>query len=213
MPITNTESFIDELKVALSSPLPGRAAHQSMDPLKPGVRQWNHDRPPRQSAVLILMHASSGELSFPLIQRPEYEGHHSGQIALPGGKMEESDLDLVETALRETREEIGVDSETIRIVGQLTKIYVPPSNYEILPVIGWTSSIQKYVPDEREVASVFDVTIAEFLDPVNQGQRGIKLKRGLTMDVPVFDFNGKVVWGATAMILSEMLAVLKRTKI
>lgn len=201
-----------KLKNALQENLPGREAHLLMDPLKDGQREWPQDAEPRESAVLILFYWDGTEYRFPLTKRPEYSGHHSGQVALPGGKYEEVDADLIQTALRETEEEIGVTASSVTVLGQLSDIYIPPSNFNIKPVVGWVDERPNFVLDPREVAKLFEPSVTDLLNGDLRTKKGIRLSNNVTVNVPCFDMVGEVVWGATAMILSELAAVIERIK-
>lgn len=204
---------IQELVAALASTLkgtlPGAEAHQLMSPKhRPGFKM-KFDAPPRPGAVMILLYEEAGNIQFPLIQRSEYHGVHSGQIALPGGKAEDSDADLIETATREAQEELGIDPQKIEIVGSLTSFFVAASNFQILPVVAYAKEFPQFIPDEREVAGVVKADLKVMLDPQTIKEKKITPAEGITFDAPYYDLNGKVVWGATAMMLSEFVTLTK----
>jgi 8-oxo-dGTP pyrophosphatase MutT (NUDIX family) len=163
---------------------------------------------PKVGAVLILLYQKSGQWYFPLIRRAEYDGVHGGQMALPGGKIEESDMDLVATAVRESEEEVGIDGRRVEVLGQLDPFWVGASNYEILPVIGYTSNVPQFVPEPSEVAEVVEAPVSEFLDPNNRKEKEIKV-RDFPLIAPYFDVSSHFVWGATAMILNEFITIIK----
>ena len=178
--------------------------------MKERPRNWDHGGiPPKESAVLLLIYDDGGEWKFPLIQRPTYEGAHSGQVSLPGGKYEETDTDLIDTAKRETFEEIGVKPEIINVLGELSELYVPPSNFNIKPVVGMACDKLDLVIDQREVEEVYHVTVGDLLDKNLRVQRDIKVGANVRINVPCFDFGQTIVWGATAMILSEFAGILE----
>lgn len=162
---------------------------------------------PKPGAVLILLYPESGAYYFPLIQRPAYEGVHSGQIALPGGKSERYDRNLYDTALRETEEEIGVPREDIRVIGALSQFYVAASNYEVLPVIGYIREKPVFVPDHVEVDEVIIGSVDRLTDRKYHKEKEMRV-RGFPLTTPYFDMQEKVVWGATAMMLSELVYIL-----
>jgi hypothetical protein len=156
---------------------------------------------------MILIHESDGELKFPLIQRPDYEGVHSGQIALPGGRYETIDQTLTNTALRETKEEIGVDS--IEVIGSLSQFYVAASNYDILPVVGFTKRKPVFIPDPTEVKEVITPTISQLLSRNNVKEKELVVRGGVKLWSPYFELEQRVVWGATAMMLSEFVDIIQ----
>ncbi|HOY30949.1 MAG TPA: CoA pyrophosphatase [Bacteroidales bacterium] len=195
--------FTDFLKVRLSKELPGKQAHFRMIP---SVRLSEFDPIPenaRKSSVLLLLFEKNGHLFTILIQRPEYNGVHSAQISFPGGSFEERDISLENTALRETEEEIGIDRKRVSIIGSLTDLYIPPSNYRIKPFVAFGSSIEKFTPDQREVQEIHTVDINEFAGNKNIKSKKIRIRNGMEYDTFYYDINGLTIWGATAMILSE----------
>ncbi|HET6227003.1 MAG TPA: CoA pyrophosphatase [Bacteroidia bacterium] len=202
--------FIEQLKVKLTEPLPGQAAQFLMVPgeiaqLKNKYAQpLNHQ--PKKSAVLILLYPLENGISTVLIERAVYVGVHSGQIAFPGGKAEETDPDLKYTALRETYEEIGIPMEKIEVLGNLTDVYINPSNYLVTPYIGYYSGSPDFIPNEREVQRIITIDI---LDPVNviKSEKKIMHSNGLSIYTPFYNVNGFTIWGATAMIMSELIAL------
>ena len=163
----------------------------------------------RKSAVLILLFPDHGKLKTVLIKRSEYDGVHSGQISFPGGKFENTDSTFEETALRETNEEIGVEPYNIEIIGQLTDFYIPPSNFLVKVFVGYSSKKPEYIPDRKEVQSIVEVDIDEFFDINNIAEKEFySTSRKTAVFAPCYLVNGLEIWGATAMILSELLDVL-----
>lgn len=204
------EELVRKLVVELQSDLPGDEAHQLMAPRhRPGFRM-KHDIPPRPGAVMILLYEEEGNIYFPLIQRSEYRGVHSGQIALPGGKAEDSDGGLVATAKREAEEELGIDPGKIEILGTLSSFYVAASNFQILPVVAYATEFPEFLPDEREVAGVLKAELTKMINPETIKEKEITPVEGITFDAPYYDLDGQVVWGATAMMLSEFVTLTKR---
>ena len=134
---------------------------------------------------------------------------HSGQISFPGGKMEETDRDRYETAIRETTEEIGINSEGLLVLGELTDIYVHVSDFNILPVVACLSGNQNYHPDKEEVDEVMEVSINDLLDNSRIKHTQVEIGHGVSINTPFFDFHDKVIWGATAMILSEFAYIIR----
>lgn len=206
-----TSELIGKLRSRLAHPLPGKEAHALMMPKLSsgsGVR-FKNTREPRKGAVLLLLYEKEGELYFPLIQRPVYEGVHSGQIAFPGGRWEEQDTDLYHTALREANEEVGVDPDLISVLGTLSKFMVSASNHLVLPVVGHCSSEPVFRRDPYEVDEVIEARLEELLDQQKRKETEITTAQGYKLKSPYFELNGKVVWGATAMMLSEFVEIMR----
>lgn len=207
----NFDELIIFLEKRLQSGLPGSEAHERMVPkMTNGARvSMKHSTPPREGGVLILLYEEDGKVRFPLIQRPDYEGIHSGQMALPGGRKEQQDDGLITTALRETREEIGVEEKHIDVVGSLSTFFVGASNYNVLPVIGKTSTPPSFIPDPREVAEIITPSVEHLIDPSRLKKKDIVVRNGVRLDCPYFDLEERTVWGATAMMLSELVVILQ----
>lgn len=204
------EIFSKSLKHRLALPLPGREAQLKMAHAERRLNLSRYKIPQdaRWGSVLILLYEDDGTIKFPLILRADYDGVHSGQIALPGGKYESPDLDLQATALRESQEEIGIRQSDVSIIGKLTELYIPPSNFLVHPYIGTISYKPMFIPDTSEVARIIELDLDTLMDENNLGDKEIKLSSGLTIRTPVFHFQEETVWGATAMMLSEFKSVL-----
>lgn len=206
-------SFIEQLKHQLTRPLPGQKAQLLMVPekiaaLRSSLPQSDH---PKKSAVLILLYPFQNGISTVLIERAVYAGVHSGQIAFPGGKAEESDPDLRFTALRETQEEVGIPIEDVEIIGNLTDVYIHPSNYLVTPYIGYLPFSPEFLINEREVQKVIRMDILN-LEKVVRSSKKITYSNGLTIQTPFFDLEGYTIWGATAMMMSEFIAIAEDIK-
>ncbi len=160
----------------------------------------------RQGGVLVLLYLYGGHVHLPLILRPTYSGVHSGQVGFPGGGREPVDADLTATALREAWEEVGVDPEEVRILGQLSPLFVIASNYLVQPTVGWCSSRPDFRTDPYEVAQLLEAPLAHLLDPATT-RRELWTLRGSAVEVPFYAVAGQTVWGATAMMLSELLVL------
>lgn len=206
--MTTFQQFIAALEHDLHQPLPGRTAQYHMAPKPRPGGEWDDLPNPdaRQSSVLLLFYPYEETVYFPLILRPTYPGVHSGQVGLPGGGLEPGDRDLVETALREANEEIGVDPAQVNVLGQLSELYIRPSNRLVLPVVGWAAERPRFVPDAHEVALLIEASLLEFLDPANHRTEVWELANR-TATVPIFGVRSQTVWGATAMIMGELLAL------
>lgn len=180
--------------------LAGRFARQLEPP--PGVVA-------RLGAVLILLCPDGADLWLPLTVRSDRLPNHRGEVSLPGGATDEQDLDPAATALRECWEELGVEVGRVEVWGTLSPIYIQPSNFLITPVVGFCPALPEVRPNGDEVSAVLTVTLRQLLDPAGVVVEQWKL-RGLDVQVPFFSIGGYKVWGATALILSEMVARLRR---
>ncbi len=203
--------LITDLKNRLTQPLPGRSAQEQMTPAEISNERFDESKlkNARLSSVLVLFYQKNGLWHLPLTQRHDYNGTHSGQVSFPGGKWEESDPDLIFTAKREAHEEIGVHPEEVEVIGQLTHLYIPPSNFKVLPVVGYSKETPEFVKQEREVKELLEVPVDHFMDPNTKKKKNITVSGGFRLNAPYFDVQGKVVWGATAMMLSELVSVLE----
>ena len=205
---------LDDLSLYLTNrlrePLPGLEASKLMSArLTNGSRiRMNHERPAKEGSVMILLYQDDATVRFPLIQRPEYPGVHSGQMALPGGKKEKNE-DSIQAALRETQEEIGVHAGEIEVIGSLSSFYVFASNFQIQPVIGRINRKPMFIPQEEEVAEIVSADIYHLMDDAFHKEKDITVGEGFELRAPYFDLEGKVVWGATAMMLNEFKLILK----
>lgn len=164
---------------------------------------------PKLSSVLILLLERRGKIFFVVTQRQEYDGVHSGQISLPGGQFEQNDLNLEKTAIRETQEEIGISIDKISVLGKLSDLYIPPSNFKVTPYVGVIFENPMYKKDELEVAKIIEVPIDELLDESNVKIKSFYGTSGLKIEAPYFHVQDIEIWGATAMILSEFKEILK----
>lgn len=195
---------LEQVRSALAlSNFDHEAAHARMSPMpRPIVRDPDLPGEPKQAAVLILLYLHQGQLYFPLIRRAEYPGVHSGQISFPGGRREVGET-VENCATRETQEEIGVPCEDIRIIGQLTTIYVPPSDYLISPIVGSLAERPNWRPDPTEVAEIIEVPLAMLFDDTLKASRDVE-RYGRPFHIRYYGLNGHEVWGATAILLSEL---------
>lgn len=206
-------SFIQAIADQLKEPLPGQAAQYRMAHV---VRQQSVQAPPgaRQAGVLALFYPYQSDWHLVFIERQPHHGQdrHAGQISFPGGKFEDSDASLEETALRETEEEVGVPVDTIEVLGKLTELYIPVSNFQVHPYVGFATSRPAFVPDTEEVSEILEVPFRHLAQPATRRKTNLQLATNITLKgVPYFDVEGKILWGATAMMVSELLAVAERT--
>lgn len=200
--------WINALEERLTQPLPGEMAHAAFRAVPDDVARdrYRHEGAPRPGSVLVLFFESGGEVHFPLILRSPYPGAHGGQVSFPGGKNENGE-DSVRTALRETQEEIGVDSKGIRVIGRLTQYHIIPSHMLVQPVVGCIDNIAQFHPDRREVAKVMQIPLTDLMAPSSAGRTIVKAGE-FSWEAPCFFLGGEVVWGATAMILNELKLVI-----
>ena len=200
------------VRAAMQIPLPGRVAQMSMAVRpRPGDRPGLPDPCPREAGVLILLYERAGRLLLPLTRRTLTVEMHSGQISLPGGAREPQDASFAQTALRETREELGIPDAAISVLGPLTPLYIPPSQFCVYPYVGRTPRAFPLSPDPDEVAEVIEVSLDHLLEPVTR-QEKTHFRDGKRYDVPLYMVANHRVWGATAMILAEFLALVRAAR-
>lgn len=210
----NFEIFLKNLEVIKNTQLPGIEAQFKLAPkmrLDYNTRR-NTANKPKIAAVLALFYPNQkNKVSLLLTKRANYNGTHSGQISFPGGKVENSDLNLKETALRETFEEVGVLQEEIHVIREITEVYIPPSNFFVTPFIG----VLNYKPVLKlnsEVAKIIEIPFSDLLDDNKIASISITNSYMKDTTVPCFNIDGSIIWGATAMILSEIKELLKNIK-
>lgn len=203
----NLSHLAHKLAQHMQDSLPGPRAQQAMAPQPRRNNPQAEARALRQAGVLLLLYLRQDRLHIPLIVRPEYDGPHSGQVALPGGRRERGDPDLWHTAMREAEEEIGMPSHAVAQIGQLTPLYIPNSHYMVTPFLAWQTQPHAFVPDPNEVRQILEIPVQQLQDPARI-QRETWLIRGREVDVPYYAIQDFPVWGATAMILAEFLRLL-----
>lgn len=204
-------SFRKGIEERLLKPLPGRKAQLLMaPPFRDDDRfepeQWSNAK---KGAVLILFFPLEGSVGTILMKRPVYAGTHSGQVSFPGGKFEEMDGDLMYTALREAKEEVGVDPAKISILGRITSLYIPPSNFLVEPYLAFSAEMPQFLADEKEVEELLILKIDELFHPDLKSNSDIKVRNAFKLRVPHYTVAGNIVWGATAMICSELEVMVR----
>lgn len=202
--------FIKTLKAELLLTLPGVDAHLRLAP-EMRVKDLKTAVTPDyaiESAVLIILYPFNMHLYTVVILRNEYDGAHSGQISLPGGKKEQTDTDYKYTALREAQEEIGIIPTDMEIIGQLSRFYVRPSNFVIYPYIACCAQHPDFHPDIAEVQKIIEIDIFEEINLEKKVNKTISFKNNTQVNAPGFMVGGEFMWGATAMIFSELIQII-----
>ena len=200
---------IDDVTRALRGPLPGVPAQERMATRpRPTMAEFEHEGSPRPGAVLILLYPQDGELYLPLTRRTDRVATHKGQIALPGGAQEPQDASPWETALREANEEIGIDTARVRYLGALSPLFIPASNFNVYPFVGYQDEVPDFYPDPTEVAELLPLPLHGILEPSIKARETWTL-RGRQVEVSFYRYQQHVIWGATAMILSEFEVLLE----
>lgn len=208
----NFDDFLVSLSKVKNIPLPAETSQFKMSPPFRGElvsRYKEAMKNARRAGVLAMFYPdSSYQTQLALILRKTYKGVHSAQIGFPGGKYEDDDKTLKQTAIRETFEEIGVEKHKIEVIKQMTEVYIPPSNFYVQPFIGITHQTPKFIKQEDEVEDILEVALHHFLDEKNVVNKVVVTSYTTKIEVPAFELNGHVVWGATAMMLSEIKDIL-----
>lgn len=204
--ILDFEKLADRLTMAL----PGAVAHEvaraeSTGGMRP---KFEHTLPPRPGSVLILLYPDGEQIRFPLTKRPDYLGTHGGQISLPGGKAEGNET-IIETALREGEEEIGIDRRDVTVLGKLSDFFVIPSNFIVTPIVAMTHKRPLFIPQEREVVKILEGDVEALLKEDALKMKEITVGGIYNLNAPYFEVEGEIVWGATAMMLNEFRLVVK----
>ena len=198
--------FFLRLAQQLTLKLPGSVSHLKMLPpgrilQKPSGHQGYYE-----SAVLVLLFPDGEDIRVCLIRRPATMKNHAGQIAFPGGKREKDDRDLVHTALREAGEEIGIDADDVRVIGLMSSVYVQVSDFLITPVLAWMDGKPEIRMDPSEVDEVIFISFCALTDETNLHLREMETRTG-PISAPGFAVGECFIWGATAMILAELVDI------
>ena len=209
----------DEFLIAVSKikniPLPAEASQFKMSPpfrMELLKKQKQAMKNAKKAGVLAMFYPDyNRETNLILILRKTYEGVHSAQVGFPGGKLEEQDKSLQEAAVRETYEEIGVPVKHIEVLCELTEVYIPPSNFYVKPFLGISKATPEFMLQEDEVEALIEVSLTHFFDDNSLVTKTVSTSYNVDVEVPAFKLNGYIVWGATAMMLSEIKDLLKET--
>ncbi len=203
-------TFISQLTRKLRGPLPGKAAHRKM--ISPARKSLYRDADlsdARPSSVLLPFYPVDGRPVLAFVRRQQYDGVHSGQIAFPGGQFEAQDKDLQHTALREAWEETGITSQDVTVIGKLTQVYIPPSNFLVQPFVGYLSKRPLFRPDAGEISEVIEISLEELLTEECLQTKTVTAGRS-SYEVPCFYVRQRIIWGATAMMLNELLELIRQ---
>lgn len=203
--------MIKRLQQEILTALPGWEAHEKM---APPIRKPlpNITNTVRQSAVCILLYYKNKALHTILIKRTEDGKTHGGQISFPGGRLDDNDFSHTFCALRECEEEIGLPTNRVSILGAISKLYIPPSNFLVTPIVCFSDKVKNLIPSENEVAAILEVSIAEIFNKNNKQTKAVWRSddKSRSMQTPIYQFREHTIWGATAMILSEFEEIYNR---
>ena len=206
------QEFLRFVPKLIDAKLPAFEAHIKMAPLERLESLKNiylENKNPRIAAVMMLFYPKNERTHLVLIVRKTYKGVHSAQIAFPGGKYELDDDNYAETALRETHEEVGIHPDKIEILKPFTELYIPPSNFMVYPFLGISTEELVFVPEPSEVAEIIELPLSVFLSDSIVVDTNLSTSYADNINVPAFKIENHIVWGATAMMLSELKEVLK----
>jgi 8-oxo-dGTP pyrophosphatase MutT (NUDIX family) len=209
----NFQDFLSHIPKIETEMLPAEAAHHLMMPPERADIMKNLDLStvhPKKAAVMMLLYPRNEKTNLVLILRNKYPGVHSSQIAFPGGKIETSDESFLHAALRETDEEIGIHPNQIKVVRAFSEVYIPPSNFMVFPFLGYSTEELVFNPDPNEVAGIIEFPLETFLDESTVVMQKMATSYSHSIDVPSFKIAEHYVWGATAMMLSELKETLKK---
>lgn len=206
---TEYHHLFSKLKDRLDKPLPGLAAQLNMVPdPRPGNKVYTEVQDScKRAGVLVLLYLKESRVFVVLTRRTDLLEHHQAQISFPGGRQEEGES-IEQTALRETKEELGIQPSVIQVLGHLTPLYIPPTNYCIYPVVARMKEQPQFKPSAYEVAEVLEIPLNYLRDPLTVRREMWNL-HGKDVDVPFYFFEDNKIWGATAMVLAEFVEILK----
>lgn len=205
--------FLKYIPKIAKEKLPAKVAHAKMIPPE-RIEYLQNEKLvniiPKKAAVLMLLYPKENVTHMALIVRNSYPGIHASQIAFPGGKVEEYDKDLSDTALRETHEEIGISKEKVEVIRAFSEVYIPPSNYLVSPFLGFSSEELFFTLNPEEVAGLIELPLYQFLDESNVVTVNMTTSYANNIQVPAFQIGDDLVWGATAMMMSELKELIKK---
>ncbi|GAA4299362.1 NUDIX hydrolase [Aestuariibaculum suncheonense] len=209
----NFDEFLKVASKIKNIPLPAESSQFKMVPTfrREELRQERDAvKQARQAGVMALFYPDVTHIThIILILRKTYKGVHSAQVGFPGGKLEDDDASIEAAAVRETFEEVGVPEDYIKVLRRLTEVYIPPSNFYVHPFIGLCHCTPQFIKQDEEVEALIEVALSDFLDDTNVITKTVRTSYSPEVEVPAFKLNDHVVWGATAMMLSEIKDLLK----
>jgi len=210
----NFDTFLNAISKIKNIPLPAEASQFKMSPpfrVELLKRQKKAVKNPKRAGVLALFYPDEAQqTTVILILRKTYNGVHSAQVGFPGGKLEPQDDSYETAAVRETYEEVGVPIQDIEVLKPLTEVYIPPSNFYVQPFLGICRTTPKFIKEESEVEALIEVSLSHFMDDTVLISKMVETSYSVKVEVPAFKLNGHIVWGATAMMLSEIKDLLKQ---
>ncbi|WP_308991186.1 CoA pyrophosphatase [Mariniflexile litorale] len=210
----NFDDFLIAISKIKNIPLPAQASQFKMvPPFRQELLKQQEDaiKTAKRAGVLALFYPDVNQETYlVLILRKTYKGVHSAQVGFPGGKLEAYDTSLEAAAIRETFEEVGVPIKDMEVLRALSEVYIPPSNFYVHPFIGISKQTPQFIKQDEEVEAVIEVALNHFLDDANIISEKVNTSYSVEVEVPAFELNNYVVWGATAMMLSEIKDVLKQ---
>jgi len=203
-------SILTYLKETLLGELPGMEAHHKMLPPGRRLKTFDHELSlVKPSSVLLLLFPEGDQIYICLTKRPPTMTFHPGQISFPGGKVEKEDSSAEMTALREAREEVGIDTSSIEILGKLSDLYVEVSKFSIQPFLAWADKKPEFLVNAGEVEELILFPLSDFIANEIISEIELDTVTG-PLRIRYYPFNGEIIWGATAMILSELIEILKK---
>ena len=205
--------FIETLRHRLAGQLPGEEAQFRMAPMARLRMQAALAAAPRQrqSAVLLYLFPKQGDWRIVLMKRPAYDGTHSGQVSIPGGRLEAGE-NHQQAALREFEEETGVRVDSGQLLGKLSELFIPPSSFLVHPFVAYAIVPPNYDPDPVEVEQIIELSVSRLMSGSAEKRGKARVSSGVWIETPYFEVAGHMVWGATAMILSEFKAILSELR-
>lgn len=206
------QEFLEYVPKLMTAELPAEISHIKMAPLERIESLKNFDigiKKPKIAAVMMLFYPKNGITHLVLIVRNSYKGVHSAQIAFPGGKYEAHDEIFENTALRETHEEVGIHPNSMEIIKTFTPMYIPPSDFMVHPFLAICKEEIVFIPDVKEVANIIELPLTVFLSDTIITDAKLNTSYANDITVPAFKIEEHIVWGATAMMLSELKDVLR----